>query len=168
MRRGLSLAGVGFALAAGLFAQCSTLGPDGHWDEASQYLAGLGAGAYGADATADQKQAWSDYSKAIGSDWKGLKRDYLDRINSWRKKALEGANSSVAFYPFSGPDAANALAFFPEAKEYVLIGLEPIGCIPAGAADYGDTYFADLRQSLRSAVALGFFRTDDMKKDFHE
>jgi hypothetical protein len=60
------------------------------------------------------------------------------------------------------------LAFFPDVSEYLLIGLEPAGCLPSSAAEYTPAYFQDLRKSLASAVAMGFFKTEDMRQEFRE
>jgi hypothetical protein len=46
-----------------------------------------------------------------------------------------------------------------------MLGLEPVGCIPSALADYSADYFAQLRQSLSSVVASGFFITADMRRD---
>jgi hypothetical protein len=60
------------------------------------------------------------------------------------------------------------LTFFPDAREYLLIGLEPVGCLPTTVADYAPAYFSDLRQSLETVVASGFFRTEGMRHDLKE
>jgi hypothetical protein len=97
-----------------------------------------------------------------------LKHATLNRIDSWRERTLEKRRSSgLAFYPFSGPDAANVLSFFPDAREYLMIGLEPVGCVPAGLPDYDASYFSALRRSLEAILTLNFFRTNDMQLDFN-
>jgi hypothetical protein len=53
-----------------------------------------------------------------------------------KKKSLAGNNlfrkkyTDTVFYPFSGPDILNALAFFPDGTEYIMFGLESPGRIP--------------------------------------
>jgi hypothetical protein len=119
--------------------------------------------------TDEQKSAWSDYSKTAGADWKRLKRRYVDRITAWRGKyLLKTPPVETVFYPFSGPDATNPLAFFPEAREYVLVGLEPSGCIPSKAEDFAPEYWNALRRGWQSAAAMGFFKTEDMQRDLAE
>jgi hypothetical protein len=146
---------------------CSIQAPYGQWGPLTKFISGLDSSAYSLSLTAEQQSSWSGYSKVSGADWTNLQRRYLDRIGAWRERALGKARmGDVAFYPFSGPDSANMFAFFPDAREYVLVGLEPVGCIPAGVRDYTGAYFSELRRSLEAVVAMGFFRTNDMQREF--
>jgi hypothetical protein len=148
---------------------CSVQAPYGQWGPFTQFISGLNSSAYSLVMTAQQQSQWNNYSKRADSDWKGLQARYLKRIDNWRERSLRDApTGNVGFYPFGGPDAANLLAFFPDAREYILIGLEPVGCVPAGLADYTRDYFSDLRRSLESVTTLGFFKTNDMHRDFAE
>ena len=96
-----------------------------------------------------------------------MKARYLSKIDSWASHNLKDeANAGVAFYPFGGPDAATLLAVYPSALEYIMIGLEPAGKLPDSMDGYTPEYWSGVRQSLRSAVALGFFKTEEMEEDF--
>jgi hypothetical protein len=146
---------------------CSVQAPYGQWGPLAQFISGLDSTAYSLSMSAEQKSSWSSYSKVASADWVNLQHRYLDRIAAWRDRALGKARlGDVALYPFSGPDSANMFAFFPDAREYVMAGLEPVGCIPAGVQDYTSAYFSELRRSLEPVVALGFFRTNDMHREF--
>lgn len=93
---------------------CTAQGPIDNWNAAAQLIAGMGNAAYAGAMTDEQKASWTDYSKTAAADWNRLKRRYVDRISAWRGKYLQRAPATnTAFYPFSGPDATNALAFFP-------------------------------------------------------
>ena len=145
---------------------CTAQGPIDNWNAAAQLIAGLSNAPYAASMTDDQKAAWADYSKTAASDWNRLKRRYVDRISAWRGKYLQKAPAAdVVFYPFSGPDATNPLAFFPDAREYILVGLEPVGCIPSGVEDFAPEYWPALRQGWQSAASMGFFKTENMERD---
>ncbi len=148
---------------------CSIQAPYGQWGPLTQFISGVDSSAYSLSMASEQQSSWSSYSKIAGADWSNLQRRYLDKITTWRERALGKARmGDVAFYPFSGPDSANMFAFFPDAREYVLAGLEPVGCIPAGVRDYTGAYFSELRRSLEPVVALGFFRTNDMQREFSQ
>ena len=150
-------------------ALCRDLGPQGNWNETARFVAGMGGGAYAKELLPETQAAWATYSRSLLFDWNGLRRRQLDPIALWRNRWLDRKGSGgVAFYPFSGPDAVNVLAFFPDAREYVLMGLEPVGCVPASARDYTPDYFPDLRESLQTSITLGFFKTDDMRRAFRE
>jgi len=149
---------------------CGVQPPSGlQWNATAQWLAGVDNSAANAAMTPEQRTAWTAYSKLTTADWSKLQNQYLNRIDAWRSKALGNTPArDVGFYPFSGPDVANMVTFFPDAKEYLLIGLEPVGCVPTNVVDYPPAYFTDLRQSLETVVATGFFRTEGMSHDLKE
>src|SRR5579871_390735 len=106
-------------------ATCAIEPLNGQWPATAQFLAGQNLSIFSGSMDADQRAAWKSYSTVSGSDWRVLKARYLGRIDAWRTKAIGNtAPPKSAFYPFGGPDAANLLAFFPDAREYVIIGLE--------------------------------------------
>jgi hypothetical protein len=148
---------------------CTAQGPIDNWNAAAQLIAGVSNAAYAESMSAEQKAAWADYSKTAAADWNRLKRRYVDRISAWRGKYLQKvpATNSV-FYPFSGPDGTNPLAFFPDAGEYVLVGLEPAGCIPSKVEDFTPEYWPALRQGWQTAASMGFFKTENMQRDLAE
>jgi hypothetical protein len=116
----------------------------------------------------DQKAAWNKHAEFANASWENAQTRYLAPIDNWRGRTLEkGDTTGLVFYPFSGPDAANVLSFFPNARQYLLIGLEPVGCIPAGLSDYTAAYFSALRRSLEAILSVNFFRTNDMQLDFN-
>ena len=39
-------------------------------------------------------------------------------------------DTTLLFYPFSGPDFLHAFQFYPNANEYILLALEEVGTIP--------------------------------------
>jgi hypothetical protein len=144
---------------------CSVQAPYGEWNPLAQFVSGLNSSAY--SLPQDQKAAWSRHSELATAGWAKAQARYLDPIDDWRDRTLgQSGTSELAFYPFSGPDAANVFAFFPDASKYVLVGLEPVGCIPAGLADYDAGYFSALRRSLDAILTINFFRTNDMEVDF--
>src|SRR5258708_4802277 len=113
----------------------------------------------------EQKAAGWVSSKTAAADWNRLKRRYVDRISAWRGKYLQKAPvTNSVFYPFSGPDATNPLAFFPDAGEYVLVGLEPAGCIPSKVEDFTPEYWPALRQGWQTAASMGFFNTETLRR----
>ncbi len=148
---------------------CTVQGPIDNWNAAAQLIAGVSNAAYAGSMTDEQRAAWTDYSKTAASDWNRLKRRYVDRISAWRSKYLQKSPAvNSVFYPFSGPDATNPLAFFPDAGEYVLVGLEPAGCIPSKVEDFTPEYWPALREGWQTAASMGFFKTENMERDLAE
>jgi hypothetical protein len=136
------------------------------WDSTARMIAGLEA-PRNANLTPEQRAEWTRHARATDLEWKRLKARYVDKIDHWASQNLKGAAlDGTAFYPFGGPDAATVLAVYPDAREYVMIGLEPAGKLPDSIDGYTPEYWSGVRQSLRSAVALGFFKTEEMEEDF--
>lgn len=136
------------------------------WDSTARMIAGLKSPS-NASLTPEQKAEWTRHARATDSEWKLLKARYLAKIDAWASENVkDAAKDSVAFYPFGGPDAATLLAVYPSASEYIMIGLEPAGKLPESLDGYTPEYWSGVRQSLRSAVALGFFKTEEMEEDF--
>jgi len=86
-------------------------------------------------------------------------------VRAWSAGNLHRRGGNV-FYMFSGPDFLYADAFFPEARNFVLCGTEPVGSVPdvtklnLGPALYG------LEGSLNSVLNYSFFQTKQMRQDF--
>lgn len=138
----------------------------GEWDSTAKMIAGLKAPA-SAGFTPEQMAEWKNHARSTDSEWKHLKGRYLNKVDLWASEHVkDAAKDGTAFYPFGGPDAATLLAVYPSAREYILIGLEPAGKLPASIDGYTPEYWSGVRQSLRSAVALGFFKTEEMEEDF--
>ncbi len=133
---------------------CGVQPPGGKWADAAQWIAGMSDTAFSSALSPEQHAAWGNFAKLSNTDWAKLRKQYLDHIDAWRSHNLGNAPSrETAFYPFGGPDAANLLEFYPDAHDYILLGLEPVGCIPATVAGYPPEYFAELRRSLSSVVS---------------
>ena len=138
-------------------------------DEAARFLAGLpmhGSSLEGLAARA----IWVDHAMASDDAWRPLESRQLGRIREWADVFLQPEHDSRApvFYFFSGPDFLYAQTLFPNAADYVLCGLEPVGAMPdleqlppavLGAA------LANLRKAMNSALSFSFFITKEMKVD---
>ncbi|HLH44302.1 MAG TPA: hypothetical protein VKV74_15035 [Bryobacteraceae bacterium] len=165
----LAAAASAWAAQPGSAAGCAIQPLGGQWPATAQFVSGLDSAPFASSLAPDQTKAWDDYSKTAASDWRNLEKRYLSRIEAWRGRALASSpGGGVAFYPFGGPDSANLFAFFPDAREYVIVGLEPVGCIPSSLPDYTHAYFAELRENLSPVASVGFFRTKEMGGNFKE
>jgi hypothetical protein len=74
---------------------------------------------------------------------------------------------TTVFYPFSGPDLGNALAFFPDADTYLMFGLEAPGAIPELRGLEDGALAAGLREleaSLGTILQVNYFFTKAMEK----
>ncbi len=109
------------------------------------------------------------YRQFIDGIWDNYKKKNLNNIEAWRKKHVKDDGSGLVMYPFSGPDILNALAFFPGADEYVMIGLELPGNVPDPLRYQGPNIYGELwkiKNALRTILQLNLFRTIEMAADF--
>ncbi|MCD6019382.1 MAG: hypothetical protein K0S53_2503 [Bacteroidetes bacterium] len=116
--------------------------------------------------TADFKS----FSKNFDKRWNTYDSTRLMNLRKFRENEISKVvkPQTTLFYPFSGPDILHAQAFFPEADQYILIGLEPVGSLPEfrkEESDSLDAYFSKVNTSLNAILKFSFFRTQSMKND---
>ncbi len=114
------------------------------------------------------RPAWTRFACSLDRSWQKYVRKQLTPMRRWASSRLAAPISSrlTVFYPFSGPDFINAYTLFPRARAYILIALQPVGCIPRFRAmnrDEFDSFFADLRQSLHDLLSVGYFTSARMR-----
>ena len=121
----------------------------------------------------ESTKEWSDYQQGLDESWKSLNHVRLDAMRTWGNSQLDDLRSKTGtvFYPFSGPDALYANTLFPDSKILLMAGLEPVGTMPDLARLQQDgklgAYLAQVKTSLFTILAASFFKTKDMKNDFH-
>jgi APA family basic amino acid/polyamine antiporter len=99
----------------------------------------------------------------------------LNPIRTWCENEgiynkSKNSKASFVFYPFSGPDFDFAHAFYPEADEYVLCGLEKAGSAHSLLFNYNkpvDSFLHSAQKYFYFSNRFGFFRTLDMEKQFN-
>jgi hypothetical protein len=72
------------------------------------------------------------------------------------------------FYPFSGPDFLNADIFYPNADQYIMIAMEPIGSLPdfcTMPADSVKSYLNSVNNALKDIFKRSYFITLKMNND---
>lgn len=136
----------------------------------ARYLAGLPATGT-TSASENQLQQlrdstfWKAHAAKTNASWQNFNR-HRRAVKSWADTALAVTrNQESVFYPFSGPDFTHVYTLFPHAKDYLLIGLEPVGDLPALEAyppDEQRAAFKRLSKALSSILTSSFFITKDM------
>lgn len=142
------------------------------FDHVASYLCGITVTGSKLDKKFTQAPEWKSFAQRSAPKWKQYDSTRVAPIEKWRDEELSSRidSCSTLFYPFSGPDILNANTFFPEAKEYILVGLEPVGTVPFIGRDTIDTlsnYLRSVENSLFSILKFSFFRTIAMKKDLN-
>jgi hypothetical protein len=118
------------------------------------------------------KDFYINYSQKLDETWQQTTLPNLKSIENWVKENnLPLLDTLSVFYPFSGPDFLYANAFFPNAKTYILVGLENPGKLPNLAKmddDQISIYLYKLYHSLRYINQNGYFTTSQMQSDFKD
>jgi len=121
-------------------------------------------------AEIENTSAWINHAQYFQNQWPTLENQQLSKVRTWSQSELKSINESAPsiFYPFSGPDFLYAYSLFPNAKEYLMIGLEPVGTLPdfqnISAAQKAQK-LNNINQSLYAILEYSFFRTLDMEVD---
>lgn len=138
-------------------------------DHQARFLAGLNVEATDLEPLA-REAAWQEHATAFHRAWLDVEDRQLANIHPWMMQnfAFIREDPSPLFYFFSGPDFLYSNAFFPNAREYILCGREPVGSLPDVAALSASARagaLRNLRQALNAILSYSFFITADMKSD---
>lgn len=141
------------------------------WADASRILAGEDPTAGSALGKLANEPAVAQHRKQLAQSWSQFEASRLKPALRFSQAeiARQSQRSGPVFYPFSGPDALFALAMFPHAEDFALVGLEPVGDLPdlaaLSAVDLAES-LTEMRRSLRSITAYSFFMTNQMRSEF--
>jgi hypothetical protein len=149
-------------LAIPAFAQRASL------DDTARFLAGIPVTGPLEPLTHDA--AWLDHSRNLDSAW--MKKDY-HQVRAIRAWMLANApqyytSTNTVYYMFGGPDFLYANLFFPQAKTYILAGLEPVGTVPdLNRMDIAAlrTDLNALRASMHTVLQTHYFITKEMRAE---
>ncbi|MEC9368215.1 MAG: hypothetical protein VX871_05920 [Pseudomonadota bacterium] len=134
-------------------------------DNTARFLAGIKPDDGSVMAPYAKEGAWARHARTLDQSWDRLEKSQLSRIRAWSKKYLPESRDFM-LYMFSGPDFLYADAFYPNAKTYVLAGLEPVGPIPdltKMSANGRAAALQELNSSIYTVLQYSFFITKDMK-----
>ncbi len=118
-----------------------------------------------------QEEYYQSHKEFTSTTWQTTVSTMLDPISKWttEKNMVDQRTDATCFYPLSGPDFLFANAFYPNASNYVMMGLEPRGTYPNFSKMDLNTrkdYFDVLRGSMKYLNSRGYFVTQHMGSDF--
>ena len=130
--------------------------------------ASIDSGYYFSHITASKE--YQNYKQQFSKRWVSFDTSRLRILQQFCKQEIEKEvkPNNTLFYPFSGPDILYATTFFPKAKKYILVGLEPVGTLSTFREldlDSIGNYFNSLNSSINALLKFSFFRTNSMEKD---
>lgn len=113
---------------------------------------------------------YQDHARDMATNWRVFASKRTGRQRDWAAANIQPVigNPRVLLYPFGGPDLLHATALFPQASNYILLGLEPAGGLPnLDTADPGAVMGAlnRLNTAMDAQLKTGYFITKDMKND---
>lgn len=115
---------------------------------------------------------FKSFSDNFEKKWFAYDSSRVKRLVEFRNNEITKnvGTTNKLFYPFSGPDILYGYTFFPDADEYIMMGLEPVGTLPIYdekgiTADSMDRYYKKVNTSLHAILKYSFFRTKSMKED---
>lgn len=143
---------------------------EGNGDAVAKFLAGIPLVSPTPLARLQQEPGCRAHSAEFEKLWKRYNEHYFVPIRLWSSVELSPRISPTApvFYFFGGPDILSCLGFYPDATDYLLGGLEPVGSIPSPeslAPDVLISSLARLRKSTEVILSFGHFITKDMKAE---
>jgi hypothetical protein len=138
-----------------------------HVNNYARLIAGLDTGSY------INNETYLKFRSASNKAFEEFRANKLAPIETWRNTEISDTvyNSTTVLYPFSGPDIIYAYTVFPEALEYNLFGLEPIGQIPDWTEINQDSLISKLfgiQSALSDQMKLSFFITKRMASSMNK
>jgi uncharacterized protein YeaC (DUF1315 family) len=137
------------------------------YDDVARFIAGLTPTDTSQFHPLTQTKKWTSYAKKIDSSWSSFQTKKMKVIREWKEKYIDTLikPTDTVFYPFSGPDFSYMYAFFPRAKTYLMVALEPVGKIPDlhEIKNNLNAFFSALNQAIYDNLSLSFFKTKSMK-----
>lgn len=135
-------------------------------DDIASVISGIVPGRTKCAGGIDTLPAWQKFAAKMDSGFSYLDTSRFAKMDRWADREIQGRHdSTLLFYPFGGPDFLNANIFYPEASEYLLIGLEPSGMLPplcSMQAKDVEEYTADIWNSLSDLFLRSYFITGHM------
>lgn len=139
-------------------------------DDVARFLAGRPVRNGAVLSRLQQDDRYRLYSAETARNWRVFASKRTGKQRDWSAANLRPVigNPRVLLYPFGGPDLLHAAALFPQASNYVLLGLEPAGALPYLDNQEPATVMNSLERlgrSMDSQLKHGYFITKDMKGD---
>ena len=138
-------------------------------DDAAKVMAGMPVKGLLGFTSICQSEGWRRCAAAMDSSWSQVERQRFSRMKAWRDTELAAAQAATnVLYPFSGPDFIHAHTLFPNATNYHLFGLEPIGSLPDFARQSPNevvNYCEAVQKALRDVFRRSYFLTKRMHHD---
>jgi len=141
------------------------------FDEQAKFLVGIPVAETSPLAPLQQTAFYREHAAGFEKLWSRYNQNYFSPMRLWSLVELAPRISTElpVIYFFGGPDALAVRALYPDASDYILGGLEPVGSMPPPESLDGPRVQAalgNLRKSTEVILSYGHFITKDMKAEF--
>jgi hypothetical protein len=144
---------------------------DSGTDDLVSFISGVGTGKNKCQPRLDSIIKWKNYAEELDSMFSHVNSGRCMKMRTWADSELINSHSkTTVFYPFSGPDFFNANIFYPNADQYILIAMEPIGSLPdicKMSPDAVSNYLASINNSMKDIFKRSYFITRKMSNDLY-
>jgi hypothetical protein len=141
-------------------------------DDIASFISGMGTGKTGCDAKPDTSKTWQNFANELDTMFARINVSRTVKMRAWADSELVNNHTkTTVFYPFSGPDFLNADIFYPDADQYIMIAMEPIGALPDICkmnSDKINEYLNSVNYSLRDIFKRSYFITSTMTTDLNK
>jgi len=141
-------------------------------DDLASFISGLGSGKTGCVAKFDAGTDWRNYANELDTMFAHIDANRTVKMKVWADSELiNNHTKTTVFYPFSGPDFLNADIFYPDADQYIMIAMEPIGALPDICkmnTEKINEYLNSVNYSLRDIFKRSYFITSTMSTDLNK
>jgi hypothetical protein len=141
-------------------------------DDLVSFLSGIPVDENTCLSKLDSTVKWKIYSKELETMFAHTNSFRIEKMKSWADSELvRNKDIKTVFYPFSGPDFLNADIFYPDADQYIMIGLETIGYLPDVCKmrpDSVHSYLNTINNSLKDIFKRSYFITSKMSSDLQK
>lgn len=137
-------------------------------DDSARLLAGLPVVSQSPLYALSTTPALLQHARSIDDVWQQVTAPRLDVEQAFAAQELADVADDAVFYPFGGPDILNALALFPDAPTYTLLGLEPVGPLPKAELVADGKTLPAVQRALQFVLRNNLFITDSMAKQLHD
>jgi hypothetical protein len=136
-------------------------------DDQVSFISGIANSKRGCLLKLDSVIKWTRYASELDRLLSYDNSNRLNKMKAWAdKELLNNKSNTTVFYPFSGPDFLNANILYPNADQYIMMGLEPIGYLPDICnmpPDSVNSYLDEIKKSMRDTFKHSYFITSRMK-----
>ncbi len=142
-------------------------------NDRARYLAGLPVSNRSPLKEMEQYGAFAEESKFLAAQWQDVEKKRLNSLTTWSAEEVRPRiNTGLpVLYMFGGPDFLNVHTIYPNAPQFILCGLEPVGKVPALERlpkEEVEQALTQLGVILEPPLRQGFFITKNMDKTLRQ